>query len=218
MQFLSRVREFNRFNSSSWEVNLLKILKCFKGSSEIWAEVHRTEWGSYENFEAAFRNKYWSEEGQEILRSRIMGTGNFGGHNNNITIYVMRIFNEAKYLEPPLLFRSFVRHISKHLPREVQITLMTREVADINELENILDVFQNIRDREVDQSSMNSSIHYTPQRGSPQGHAYSKQENHSRDGEWKCTGCLGENYVGRDFCFRCRETKAKSARQKYVVE
>ena len=66
MQFLSRVREFNRFNSSSWEVKLLKILKCFKGSSEIWAEVHRTEWGSYENFEAAFRNKYWSDEDQEI--------------------------------------------------------------------------------------------------------------------------------------------------------
>ena len=78
MQFLNRVREFNRFNNSSWEVQLLKILKCFKGSSEIWAEVHRTEWGSYENFEAAFRNKYWSEEDQEILRSRIIGTGNYG--------------------------------------------------------------------------------------------------------------------------------------------
>ena len=66
-------------------------------------------------------------------------------HGNNVIIYVMRIFNEAKYLEPPLPFRSFVRHISKHLPREVQITLMTREVAEINELEKILDIFQNIR-------------------------------------------------------------------------
>ena len=26
------------------------------------------------------------EEDQEILCSRIMGTGNFGGHNNNITL------------------------------------------------------------------------------------------------------------------------------------
>ena len=61
------------------------------------------------------------EEDQEVLRSKIMGTGNFGMHSNNVTIYVMIIFNEAKYLEPPLPFRSFVRHISKHLPREVQI-------------------------------------------------------------------------------------------------
>ena len=72
MQFISRVREFNKFNTNSWEVQLLKILKCFKGSSEIWAEVHKTEWGCFESFEAAFRNKYWSEEDQEVLRSRIM--------------------------------------------------------------------------------------------------------------------------------------------------
>ena len=70
--FLNRTREFNRFNNSRWEIKLLKILKCFKGNSEIWAEVHNTEWGSYEDFEVAFRNKYWSEEGQEILRSKIM--------------------------------------------------------------------------------------------------------------------------------------------------
>ena len=78
-----------------------------------------------------------------------MGPGNFGGHNNNITIYVTRLYNEAKYLEPPIPFRSFVRHISKHLPREVQITLMTREIAEINELEKKLDIFQRIRDREI---------------------------------------------------------------------
>ena len=94
------------------------------------------------------RNKYWSEEEQEILRSQIMGTGSFGRNNRNITVYTMKLYNEAKYLEPPLPFQSFVRHISKHLPREVQITLMTREVSDINELEKILDVFQNIKDQE----------------------------------------------------------------------
>ena len=131
--------------------------------------------------------------------------------DSNITMYVMRIFNEAKYLEPPLLFWSFVRYVSKHLPREVQITLMTREVADINELENILDIFQNIRDCEIgrrpNQSGTNSSSHFAPQRGSPQGHAYGKQENHSRDGGWNCTGCSGENYVGRNFCFRCRKPR-----------
>ena len=86
----------------------MKILKCFKGSAEIWAEVHNVEWGSYEDFEVAFRNKYWSEEDQEILRSKIMGNGNFGRMNNHLTIYVMTIYNEAKYLEPPLPFRSDV--------------------------------------------------------------------------------------------------------------
>ena len=125
MQFLNRAKEFRKFSNNGWEVQLLKIIKCFKESSAIWAEAHRTEWASYEDFERAFRGKYWSEEDQEVLRSRIMGTGNFGTHGNDVTIYVMKIYNEAKYFEPPLPFRSFVRHINKHLPWEVQITLMT---------------------------------------------------------------------------------------------
>ena len=44
------------------------------------------------------------EEEQETLRSRIMGAGNFMGrnpNNNNITIYVTKLYNEAKYLECP---------------------------------------------------------------------------------------------------------------------
>ena len=83
-----------------------------------------------------------------------MGSGNLGTHSNNVTIYVMKIYNEAKYLEQLLPFRSFVRHISKHLPREVQITLMMREITDISELEKILDIFQNIRDREMGRLSL----------------------------------------------------------------
>ena len=66
-QFLNRVREFDRFNGSSWEVELIKILKCFKGNSEIWAETHRNEWERYEDFEKAFRNKYWSEEELSLI-------------------------------------------------------------------------------------------------------------------------------------------------------
>ena len=148
MQFLNRVRDFNQFNNNSWEVKILKIIKCFKGSSAVWAEAHRTDRVNYQSFERAFRDKYWSEE-EEVLRSKIMGSGNFGTNGSNVTMYVMKLYKEAKYLEPPLPFRSFACHISKHLPREIQITLMTREVMEITELEKILDIFQNIRDMEL---------------------------------------------------------------------
>ena len=42
----------------------------------------RQEWDSFETFERAFKNKFWPEEEQESLRSRIMGVGNFVGQNN----------------------------------------------------------------------------------------------------------------------------------------
>ena len=86
----------------------------------------------------------------------------------------MKIFNEAKYLEPLLPFRSFVRHISKHLPRQVQITLMTREIVNINELESMLDVLQNIGEREVGRRpnppGVLSNNNYHQYRGTPNFH------------------------------------------------
>ena len=164
--------------------------------------------GSYEKFEVAFKNKYWSEEDQESLRSKIMGTENFGRVNNHLTIYVMKIFNEAKYLEPPLPFRSFVRHISKHLPREVQITLMTREIVDINELENMLDVLQNIGEREVGRRpnppAAPNNENYHQYRGTPNSYRGTRgSNNHNfRGGMWKCLNCEYENYAIRTVCYR----------------
>ena len=145
------------------------------------------------------------------MRSQIMGTGNFGRYNSNITVFTMRLFNEAKYLEPPLPFQSFVRHISKHLPREVQITLMTREVSNISELENMLDVFQSIRDREVvrhpQQPNVNRGGSYTQQGGQHTGTTYHGREPSRRYPMWRCGGCPMENYADRNFCYRCKKAR-----------
>ena len=83
---------------------------------------------------------------------------------DSITIYVTKLYNEAKYLEPQIPFKSFVRHVSKHLPRDVQTTLMTKEIEDMNELERILDILQSIRDREggrrIQQNNNNHHVEY----------------------------------------------------------
>ena len=145
-----------------------------------------------------------------------MGTGDFVGHpnnNNNLTIYVTKLYNEAKYLEPQIPFKSFIRHVSKHLPREVQITLMTREIADINELENMLDVLQNIRDREMGRRPNPPAAHtngnYHPSRGTPNSYRGTRGSNNNnyRGGMWKCLNCEYENYAIRTVCYRCNKVR-----------
>ena len=123
-----------------------------------------------------------------------MGPGNFGTQGGNVTMYVMRLYNEAKYLEPPLPFRSFVRHISKHLPREIQITLMTREIIEITELEKILDIFQNIRERDMSRRINTPASHingnYNQPRGIPNFHRGARGGNNDNRGEgWRCADC-----------------------------
>ena len=40
MRFLNQTREYNHFSNQNWEIQLTKIIKCFKGNSIIWAEAH----------------------------------------------------------------------------------------------------------------------------------------------------------------------------------
>ena len=104
--------------------------------------------------------------------------------------------------------------MSKHLPREIQITLMTREVADIDELEQILDIFQNIRDWEMGRCPNPPASHtngnYNQSRGSLTAYrgARGGNNNNNRGEDWRCSECHFGNFAIRTVCYRC--SKARS--------
>ena len=130
IQFLHSVKGFNKYNQESWEIKLVRILKYFKGDAKIWADAHNENWADFNEFEHAFKNKYWSEEKQEGLLNTIMGWGNFNIKHMSITAYVTRLYSQVKYLEPPMPLSSFIRYISKHLPKDIRSTIRTREFAN----------------------------------------------------------------------------------------
>lgn len=101
-------------------------------------------------------------------------------------------------------FQFFVRYVSKHLPREVQSIIMTRDIANINELEHILDILQNIRNREInkrqirDNGSRNSvNEHNQVPRADPRGRV--------NENNWLCMNrqCGANNYGFRRECYKC---------------
>ena len=111
----------DRYNKESWEIKLVRILKYFKRDAKIWADAHNDNWADFDEFERAFKNKYWSEEKQEGLRSTIMGRGNFNIKHMSTTSYVTRLYRQVKYLEPPMPHSSFIRYVSKHLPKDLSL-------------------------------------------------------------------------------------------------
>ena len=132
----------------------------------------------------------------------------------------MKIYNEVKYLEPPLPFRSFVRHISKYLSREVQITLMIQEIAEISELEKILDIFQNIRDREIGRRQNplvpHTNGNHNQSRGYTTAYRGARRDNGNHRNEmWQCSECEYENFATRTVCYRCN--KARGCQRNNVV-
>ena len=150
-----------------------------------------------------------------------MGTGDFLGHpnNNNLTIYVTKLYNEAKYLEPQIPFKSFVRHVSKHLPKDVQTTLMTKEIEDMNELERILDILQSIRDREGGRRIQQNNNHHHVEHNQNKNNNYRgynnnvHRDNVNKPGEWSCSRCKWGNFASRQRCYKCNLPREEQRRR-----
>ena len=104
------------------------------------------------------------------------------------------------------------------MPREVQITLMTKEIHDMNELERILDVLQSTRDREVgrrpqQQNNNNKTYEHDNYRSNPSGHGGTHINNFNNPEDWRCSRRRGENYASRQKCFRCSQARDDQRRR-----
>ena len=152
-----------------------------------------------------------------------MGAGYFMGRNlsnNNITIYVTKLYNEAKYLEPPIPFKSFVRYVSKHLQREVQVTLMTKEIETLNELERVLDILQSINDREMgrrpiqpNMSNHNHEFNRPRPYYNNNGNKYNFRNDLQQPGGWSCSSCRKENGANMQHCYYCKTPRSNNSKQ-----
>ena len=78
----------------------------------------------------------------------IRDRGSFNIKHMSIMSYVTRLYSQVKYLEPPIPLSSFIRYVSKHLPKDIRSTIRTREFTDIAELEKILEAYQSMKEEE----------------------------------------------------------------------
>lgn len=95
--------------------------------------MHSEEWRSLIESEEAFRQKYWLVEQQEV---REKCGGNFDLDRENITDYVVKLYNEAKYLNPAVELSSFGR-----TPTRQYTTFQEFYMAPCKILEKKMDIF-----------------------------------------------------------------------------
>ena len=86
---------------------------------------------------------------------------------------------------------------------------MTKEIANLSELEKVLDILQSIRDREVNRrlppgNYKPNHVEYSSKRNSYNEHNNMNRNYHYKSGEWRCYRCQQENVAFRQQCFKCR--------------
>ena len=95
---------------------------------------------------------------------------------------------------------------------------MTKEISNLSELERVLDILQNIRDREVNRrltpgNYKPNQVEYHSQRNHYNEHNVTNKNNHYKPGEWRCYRCQQENFPFRQQCFKCRTPRGGQQRR-----
>uniref|UniRef100_A0A1B6D411 Uncharacterized protein n=1 Tax=Clastoptera arizonana TaxID=38151 RepID=A0A1B6D411_9HEMI len=123
-------------NRGNWKYNALYIRKYFKEDAGVWFEAHRSNWESFSEFKKNFLERFWSQQKQEDLRERILTRRPFRGNTNDCNNYVVRMYQQAQYLDPPMKIEVFVRSIVKQLPESIALILLASEPKTLEEVEN----------------------------------------------------------------------------------
>ena len=95
---------------------------------------------------------------------------------------------------------SFIRYISKHLPKDIRSTIRTREVANIAELEKILEAYQSMKEEEDNKYQFRDTEVRQPDH-------FINNVSRSGEGAWLCPNpnCRANNYnSSRNQCYRCQ--------------
>lgn len=71
---------------------MLIILKYLKEPAGTWAREWMLCWGSYEEFEAAFKIQYWNNKFQRHFENSLLGPGNFLRGKMNLMSYVLSYY------------------------------------------------------------------------------------------------------------------------------
>ena len=138
MYFLKFVKKYVDVSSDIWETKLLYIYNHLKGDAGRWAQRYLTEWEDYQQFEKAFRNRFWGTEAQDKFESRLKSRGNFRVGKDSLCQYVMDAYTTTTYLDKKYDIMTFLQYISKHLPMMVRSSMIMKDISTFEELEKMM--------------------------------------------------------------------------------
>lgn len=67
MYFLNFAKQFDDLSDSTWETNKMTLLKYMKGAANIWMRGVVMDLKTFEEFEYAFKSKYWGRKYRKAL-------------------------------------------------------------------------------------------------------------------------------------------------------
>lgn len=149
MNFVKYAKKFSDTSCGTWESNKLILLKYLKGNANAWGRDIIMYTNSFDDFENAFKRRFWNKTIQRKFESKLAGDGDFVDGNTDLIAYVMKYYESNLHLDKPLLMEEFIDAIVRHLPTRIGMGLAAaKEIDTRDELERLLIRLVNIPDQQ----------------------------------------------------------------------
>ena len=144
MAFLKRVEELIEKNRETrWTTVRSLIDEMFRDTHDNWWTATRPEINSTQEFKTQFRDKYWSESTQNVVRNDISNGRYEPQAGHTLTSYFLGKVCLARNLEPRILDESLVIQLGYHYEYAVQKARRQGQIKTIQGMASLLEDHEN---------------------------------------------------------------------------
>ena len=139
IDFLERVTEWlNRTRENRWS-NIKNFLdEGFKGTNDNWWSAIRNEVNDYNSFKQIFREKYWSESVQNIVRDNLCNGKYEANWGQPPTAYFLGKVCVAWNLEPRIPEECLITKLAYHFEDGISQARLNGQIKTIGAMEALL--------------------------------------------------------------------------------
>lgn len=143
MEFLARLNEYLQKQGETRWVSIRGLLdESFKEITDNWWTVTRHEINTYEEFQTHFKNKYWSESTQNIIRDNLCNGHYDPNRGQSPTAYFLGKVSLARNLEPRIPEECLVTKLSYHYDEGISRARLYGQINTIRAMEALLENYE----------------------------------------------------------------------------
>lgn len=156
MQFLKEMEDYiQEINPLMDEQDRLRMVeRQIQDSAQTWWRAVKMDADGYKEFKTKFLEHFWGFQRQQAVRNKIEN-GRFDYKGNvGRSEYFCKIYNKARYLDPPMPDKYIIFKIMGHFGDRVQMASMGRDLKTVVEavqfLTSVEAVDENNKERRMD--------------------------------------------------------------------
>lgn len=119
------------------------LSSCLKGTPKDWWDLVKQENNTIESFCEKFKDRYWNENVQYETKRKLEFGHYVPSAETSMSTYAIKIFRDAKGLNPPLRDAEIIQKLSRHFNEEIRVAILGRHIQVLQDLLELLERFDN---------------------------------------------------------------------------